>query len=57
MATTDKLITELEDRERAGHGQWTDEQCRRLKVLSDKLNPTSLQDIERNIDRGGLTRG
>ena len=39
MAKTDLLLTELENRERAGPGQWTGEQCRRIKVLSEKLNP------------------
>lgn len=43
--STDRLIQELETRQREGPGAWTGHQCDRIRVLSDKLNPPPLDVI------------
>jgi hypothetical protein len=58
-ASTDDLITELEERERNGRGMWTGHQESRINVLARKLNtlpldaPREVVEACRLLDRYG----
>ncbi len=56
MITTDKILDELEDRERIGHGHWTGRQIERLRVLAVKLNPGDLDELCPKCLRDGSQR-
>lgn len=44
LATTDQILSELEERARNGPGQWTGHQCERVKVLNATLNRVPIND-------------